>query len=262
MKAPPSHRQELALPRGRRARRIESRYINTGYYPGYDVLDQQGHWDQPTWEAIRQRMEEIPPLRFFTRDEAEIYRRLCDEIVGQDAERDPWTVPIVHFLDAKLHRNETDGYRFAGMPPMREAFRLGAAAVALDATMVVAGPSGQRTVAAADFFTDMFTTALGPDEILVEVRLPRMPGWTAWYEEFHRTTAGSISTTVTAAAPSASASAILAGLALACDSCSSGTPSSGPARRPRRRSRYVICSPTRAGWRGTGSRTLGRATMR
>ena len=129
MKAPPSHRQELALPRGRGARRIASQYVNTGYYPGYDVLDQQAHWDQPTWEAIRRRMEEVPPLRFFTRHEAEIYHRLCDLIVGQDAERDPWTVPIVHFLDAKLHHNQTDGYRFAGMPPMREAFRQGAAAV-------------------------------------------------------------------------------------------------------------------------------------
>jgi carbon-monoxide dehydrogenase medium subunit len=61
------------------------------------------------------------------------------------------------------------------------------AALALDATMVVAGPSGQRTVAAADFFTDMFTTALGSDEVLVEVRFPRLAGWTARYEKFHRT---------------------------------------------------------------------------
>jgi len=61
------------------------------------------------------------------------------------------------------------------------------AAVALDATMVVAGPSGQRSIAARDFFTDIFTTALSPDEVLVEVRFPRMPGWTARYEKFHRT---------------------------------------------------------------------------
>ncbi|MGH9490067.1 MAG: gluconate 2-dehydrogenase subunit 3 family protein [Terriglobales bacterium] len=128
-KAPPSRRQELAMPRGRRARRIESHYINTGYYPGYDVLDQQAHWDQPTWEAIRRRMEEIPPIRFFTRHEAETYRALCDWIVGQNPGRDPWTVPIVNFLDHKLHLNQTDGYRFVGMPPMREAFRHGAAAV-------------------------------------------------------------------------------------------------------------------------------------
>jgi aerobic carbon-monoxide dehydrogenase medium subunit len=61
------------------------------------------------------------------------------------------------------------------------------AAVALDATMVVVGPSGQRTIAARDFFTDIFTTAMSADEVLVELRFPRMPGWTASYEKFHRT---------------------------------------------------------------------------
>jgi carbon-monoxide dehydrogenase medium subunit len=64
---------------------------------------------------------------------------------------------------------------------------LPAAAVALDATIVVDGPSGRRSIAARNFFTDLFTTALAPDEVLVEVRFPRMPGWTARYEKFHRT---------------------------------------------------------------------------
>jgi carbon-monoxide dehydrogenase medium subunit len=52
---------------------------------------------------------------------------------------------------------------------------------------VLEGPSGQRRVAARDFFTDIFTTAMSPDEVLVEVRFPRMPGWTVRYEKFHRT---------------------------------------------------------------------------
>jgi aerobic carbon-monoxide dehydrogenase medium subunit len=60
-------------------------------------------------------------------------------------------------------------------------------AVALDATMVAAGPAGRRSIAARDFFTDLFTTALGPDEVLVEVRFPRLNGWTAHYEKFQRT---------------------------------------------------------------------------
>jgi len=60
-------------------------------------------------------------------------------------------------------------------------------AVALDATLVLAGPSGRRSVAARDFFTDIFTTAIGADEVLVEVRFPRMAGWTSRYEKFHRT---------------------------------------------------------------------------
>jgi carbon-monoxide dehydrogenase medium subunit len=64
---------------------------------------------------------------------------------------------------------------------------LPAVAVALDATMVVAGESGRREVAARDFFTDIFTTALEPTEVLVEVRFPRLAGWTVRYEKFHRT---------------------------------------------------------------------------
>jgi len=62
-----------------------------------------------------------------------------------------------------------------------------AVAAALDATMVLAGPAGRRSVPASQYFTDIFTTAAGPDEVLVEVRFPRMPGWTAHYEKFHRT---------------------------------------------------------------------------
>jgi aerobic carbon-monoxide dehydrogenase medium subunit len=59
--------------------------------------------------------------------------------------------------------------------------------VALDAIIVVAGALGQREIAARDFFTDIFTTALEPTDVLVEVRFPRMAGWTARYEKFHRT---------------------------------------------------------------------------
>jgi len=42
-----------------------------------------------------------------------------------------------------------------------------ACAVALDAAMVIAGPNGQRKVAAKDFFLDLYTTALETNEILV-----------------------------------------------------------------------------------------------
>ena len=58
--------------------------------------------------------------------------------------------------------------------------------LALDASLVVAGPSGRRTVPAAEFFQDLFTTALGPDELLVEVRVPKHTGWRAHYEKFNR----------------------------------------------------------------------------
>lgn len=64
---------------------------------------------------------------------------------------------------------------------------LPAVAVALDASLVVAGENGTRTVAARDFFTDYFTTALAEDEVLVAVRFPVLSGWGVHYEKFHHT---------------------------------------------------------------------------
>jgi carbon-monoxide dehydrogenase medium subunit len=46
-----------------------------------------------------------------------------------------------------------------------------AAILALDALMVVVGAQGERVIKAADFFVDMLTTALAPDEILREIRI-------------------------------------------------------------------------------------------
>lgn len=61
-----------------------------------------------------------------------------------------------------------------------------APALALDAEMVIAGPKGQRTVPAAEFFTDLFTTDLRDGELLVRVRVPKYSGWQAHYEKFNR----------------------------------------------------------------------------
>ena len=58
--------------------------------------------------------------------------------------------------------------------------------VALDAEMVIVGPGGRRTVPGEAFFVDLFTTAVQPDELLVEVRIPKKTGWGAHYEKFQR----------------------------------------------------------------------------
>lgn len=68
---------------------------------------------------------------------------------------------------------------------------LPAAMVALDATVVAEGPSGRREIAAADLFVDFLTTALAPDEVLVEVHVPRLEGdWSWHYEKFTRAAQG------------------------------------------------------------------------
>ncbi len=57
--------------------------------------------------------------------------------------------------------------------------------LALDATFVAQGPNGRREIAAADFFTSLFETALMHDEVLMEIRVPKTnDGWS--YLKFNR----------------------------------------------------------------------------
>ena len=58
---------------------------------------------------------------------------------------------------------------------------------ALGGEVIVQGPRGRRTVKAADLFEGYLTTSLGPEELLVEVRLPAMPAGAGYaFEEFAR----------------------------------------------------------------------------
>jgi len=80
------------------------------------------------------------------------------------------------------HRGTLGGSVSHGDP----ASDLPAVLLALDATFVVHGPSGDRTIAAADFFQGFLETALGPDELLTEIRVPKTGagGWN--YQKFNR----------------------------------------------------------------------------
>jgi carbon-monoxide dehydrogenase medium subunit len=53
------------------------------------------------------------------------------------------------------------------------------AVLALDATLVVRGPSGSRKIAAGNFFRGLFETALEDGELITEIRIPKpaAPGW-------------------------------------------------------------------------------------
>lgn len=67
------------------------------------------------------------------------------------------------------------------------AAELPACVVALDATIRLASRRGTREVAAADFFRGIYTTALEPGELLVEVVIPTAePGWRSGFDELAR----------------------------------------------------------------------------
>ena len=59
--------------------------------------------------------------------------------------------------------------------------------LALEAELVIAGPAGERTVPAAEFFQGVFESALGPDDLLTEIRVPKLGAWSGWsYLKFTR----------------------------------------------------------------------------
>jgi carbon-monoxide dehydrogenase medium subunit len=58
--------------------------------------------------------------------------------------------------------------------------------LALDASFVAKGPSGERTIAAGEFFSGLFETALNADEVLTEIRVPKSAGRGWSYQKFQR----------------------------------------------------------------------------
>jgi aerobic carbon-monoxide dehydrogenase medium subunit len=58
--------------------------------------------------------------------------------------------------------------------------------LAMEGSVSILGAEGVREVAAADFFQDYLTTAVGEGEILTEIRLPAMDGYGFGYQKFNR----------------------------------------------------------------------------
>jgi aerobic carbon-monoxide dehydrogenase medium subunit len=80
------------------------------------------------------------------------------------------------------HRGTIGGSVAHGDP----ASDLPAVLLALGAELVVRGPGGERTVGAGDFFHGLFQTALGDQDVLTEIRVPKLDGVGWAYEKFNR----------------------------------------------------------------------------
>jgi aerobic carbon-monoxide dehydrogenase medium subunit len=74
-----------------------------------------------------------------------------------------------HIGDVQVRNMGTIGGSLAHADPAAD---YPAAILALDAEIVVAGPNGNRTIRAESFFLDLMTTALAPNELIVEIRVP------------------------------------------------------------------------------------------
>lgn len=80
-----------------------------------------------------------------------------------------------HVGHVAIRNRGTVGGSLAHADPAAE---LPALVTALGGELVVEGPDGTRSIAAEDYFVATFTTAMAHDEVLVGVRLPRLPAAT------------------------------------------------------------------------------------
>ena len=85
--------------------------------------------------------------------------------------------------DAQVRHRGTIGGSLAHAD---SASDLPATTLALGATYVAQGPKGERLIAAADFYKGFLESALHPDEMLTEIRVPKMNGAKWGFEKFNR----------------------------------------------------------------------------
>jgi carbon-monoxide dehydrogenase medium subunit len=91
---------------------------------------------------------------------------------------------IAHVAHPAIRNRGTLGGSLAHADPASE---LPACMLALNATILVRGQAGERRIAAQDFFTGIYETALSPEELLVAVDLPATPKNSAhFFHEFAR----------------------------------------------------------------------------
>ncbi len=91
---------------------------------------------------------------------------------------------IAHVAHYQIRNRGTVGGSIAHADPAAE---MPGIAITCDAEIAVVGKSGAHVIQAADFFQGALTTALTPDEIIVEIRLPAWPAGRRWgFQEFAR----------------------------------------------------------------------------
>jgi carbon-monoxide dehydrogenase medium subunit len=98
------------------------------------------------------------------------------------------TAPLLHHAaghvgDPQVRHRGTIGGSLAHADPASD---LPAVVLALGGTLVVEGPNGQREIPIGEFYTGFLESALEPDELLTEIRIPKLDtlGWS--FQKFNR----------------------------------------------------------------------------
>ena len=106
---------------------------NAPRYPGYDVADKRRtpSWNAITRSVIDERIAVHPGPRFLSGELFAVLEALCARILPQIDGKT--LVPIAAYVDEKLHLDARAGYRNARLPPLREAWTRGLAALEVEA---------------------------------------------------------------------------------------------------------------------------------
>ena len=84
------------------------------------MLSQTGHWDVVTRRVVIDRVENVPPIRFFTAEEAATLKAFCDIVTAQDGEP---RIPVLSYIDEKLQQGKRDGWQYFDLPDDDEVWR-------------------------------------------------------------------------------------------------------------------------------------------
>ncbi|MFC3607883.1 gluconate 2-dehydrogenase subunit 3 family protein [Stutzerimonas tarimensis] len=130
-------------------------------YPGYNVLDKRHtpSWDPATRAVIEERLALPRQPRFCDAGEWSILEAICARILPQPGYRPAFALAAL--VDDKLHDNRGDGYRDARLPPLRQAWHQGLAA--LDAEALAKHGRGFARLAAES--QDALLRAMQQDEL-------------------------------------------------------------------------------------------------
>jgi hypothetical protein len=91
-----------------------------GRYPDYDVLAEASHWDEVTRRVVADRVENVPPIRFFDDAEAATLKAFCDVATAQDDEP---RIPVLSYVDEKLLSGRGDGWQYFDLPHDGEVWK-------------------------------------------------------------------------------------------------------------------------------------------
>lgn len=93
------------------------------HYSSYDVMNEKNHWDDHTQQVVHSRLVRERDFQFFTLEEAEMLKRICGDLVGD--QREDIIQYVVCHIDETLSSAIGEGQRKVGVPKGKVLIREG-----------------------------------------------------------------------------------------------------------------------------------------